>query len=81
MDCHVAALLTKMAGGSVQGMFLGSRVKTPFYMAHRVMASERPASSMQALIVDHSGRLADIVFFRLYFYSLNTYALGLLIAC
>ena len=47
MDCHVAALLTKMAGGSVQGMFLGSRVKPPFYMAHRVMASERPASSMR----------------------------------
>jgi hypothetical protein len=46
MDCHVAALLTKMAGGSVQGMFLASRVKTPFYMAHRVMVFERPASWM-----------------------------------
>jgi hypothetical protein len=28
-------------------MFLASRVKTPFYMAHRVMAPERPTSSMR----------------------------------
>ena len=51
MDCHVAALLTKTAGGSVQGMFLGSRVRLASYAKQRFAPLERPASWMRGRVI------------------------------